>query len=126
MARKDKNVTDGELAVLDVLWRRGRSTVREITGEVYAEQTFSKYQTVQKLLERLENKRCVKRYRSTNAHTFEATVERSELIGHCLEQVAEKLCDGSLTPLLMHLASSTRLKPKERDSLRKIIDGQER
>jgi predicted transcriptional regulator len=50
-------------------------------------------------------------------------VDRADLIGQRLEEVAEKLCDGSLTPLLMHLAGRTRLKPKERAALRKLIDG---
>ena len=56
MSGRQKKVSETELTVLDVLWRRGRSTVRELTGEVYGEYTFSKYQSVQKLLERLEKK----------------------------------------------------------------------
>ena len=123
MSGKSRNVSDTELAVLDVLWRRGRATVREITDEVYGEETFSKYQSIQKLLERLESKGCVQRDRSSFAHTFEAAVERAELIGLRLEEVAAKLCDGSMTPLLMHLAGHTRLKPSEREALRKLIDG---
>ncbi len=126
MARNDKSVSDGELGVLDVLWSRGRATVREITAEVYEDQSFSKYQSVQKLLERLEKKECVKRDRSTTAHTFEPTVERDEIIGHRLEKVAESLCGGSLTPLLMHLAGRTRLKPSEREALQKLINFRKR
>ena len=126
MVRKDRTVSDGELGVLEVLWSRGRATVRDITAEVYEDQSFSKYQSVQKLLERLENKGCVKRDRSTTAHTFEPTVARDEIIGHRLEQVAEKLCGGSLTPLLMHLAGHTQLKPSEREALQKLIDSRKR
>ena len=121
MAKHDKSVTDGELGVLEVLWSRGRATVKDITAVVYEDQSFSKYQSVQKLLERLENKGCVKRDRSTTAHTFVPTVERDEIIGHRLKQVAERLCGGSLTPLLMHLAGHTRLKPDERAALQKLI-----
>ena len=105
-----------------MLWSRGRVTVREITAEIYEDQSFSKYQSVQKLLERLEKKRCVKRNRGTTAHTFEATVDRDEIISHRLEQVAESLCGGSLTPLLMHLAGRTRLKPSERKALQQLIN----
>ena len=126
MASSDKGVSDGELGVLEVLWVQGQATVREITAEVYQDQSFSKYQSVQKLLERLEKKGCVKRDRSTTAHTFEPTVERDEIIGHRLEQVAETLCGGSLTPLLMHLAGRTRLKPSEREALQKLINPRKR
>ena len=126
MASSGKSVSDGELGVLEVLWIRGQATVREITEEVYEDQSFSKYQSVQKLLERLEKKGCVKRDRSTTAHTFEPTVERDEIIGHRLQQVAETLCGGSLTPLLMHLAGRTRLKPSEREALQKLINPRKR
>jgi len=126
MARSDKSVSDRELGVLEVLWRQGQASVREITAEVYEDQSFSKYQSVQKLLERLEKKGCVKRDRSTTAHTFEPTVERDELIGHRLEQVAETLCGGSLTPLLMHLAGRTKLKPSEREALQELINSRKR
>ena len=122
MASNDRNVSDAELGVLEVLWSRGRATVREITSEVYEDQSFSKYQSVQKLLERLEKKGCVKRERSATAHVFEPTVERDEIIGYRLQQVAETLCEGSLTPLLMHLAGRTRLKPSERDALQKLMN----
>ncbi len=122
MVKHDKSVTDGELGVLEVLWSRGRATVKDITAVVYEDQSFSKYQSVQKLLERLENKGCVKRDRSTTAHTFVPTVERDEIIGRRLKQVAERLCGGSLTPLLMHLAGRTRLKPDERTALQKLIN----
>ncbi len=126
MARNEKSVSDGELGVLEVLWRRGKATVREITAEVYEDQSFSKYQSVQKLLERLEKKGCVRRDRSTAAHTFEPAVEREEILGHRLEQVADTLCGGSLTPLLMHLAGRTKLKPSEREALQKLIDSRKR
>ena len=126
MASSDKSVSDRELGVLEVLWQQGQASVREITAEVYEDQSFSKYQSVQKLLERLEKKGCVKRDRSTSAHTFEPTVKRDELIGHRLERVAETLCGGSLTPLLMHLAGRTKLKPREREALQQLIHSRKR
>ncbi len=39
-----------------------------------------------------------------------------------LEDLAEKLCGGSLTPLLMHLVETTSLSPRDRAMLRKLID----
>ena len=126
MASTGRSVADRELGVLEVLWSRGRATVKDITAVVYEDQSFSKYQSVQKMLERLENKGCVKRDRSTIAHTFKPTVSRDEIIGHRLEQVAETLCGGSLTPLLMHLAGRTRLKPSERAALQKLINSRKR
>ena len=118
----DLDVSDGELAVLEVLWGRTRLTVREITLVIYDEESVSKYQSTQKLLERLEKKGCVQRDRSAAAHVFVASVTRDAVLGHRLEQVAETLCGGSLTPLLLHLVGRTKLRPAEREALQKLID----
>jgi predicted transcriptional regulator len=77
---------------------------------------------VQKLLERLEAKACVSRDTSARAHTFQAAIARDELIGRRLQTVAQKLCDGSMTPLLTHLVRAKRLSAKEWQELVALID----
>ncbi len=72
MAKKGRRVTEYELAVLDVLWNRGPATIREITEAIYEEMSPASYATVQKLLERLEKKGCIRRDRSRFAHQFRA------------------------------------------------------
>lgn len=125
MAKRAVNVTEYELAVLDVLWEWGSATIREITEEVYGDTSTTSYATVQKLLERLEKKRCVRRDRRSFAHRFSARIDRSDLIDQGLETLAEKLCGGSLTPLLVHLAETTKLTDRDRKLLRKLIDDTE-
>src|SRR5579883_3382413 len=103
MARTPQDVTDTELAILQQLWEEGPATIRRLTDVLYPSGGTAHYATVQKLLERLESKRFVRRQRRAGAHVFEAAVGRDELIGRRLEDVAEKLCGGSLTRLLTHL-----------------------
>jgi predicted transcriptional regulator len=115
-------VTDAELAVLEALWQHGPDTIRALTTRLYPRGSTSDYATVQKLLERLEDKGCIARDRSGFAHRFAATVAREDLIGQQLESVAQKLCDGSLTPLLLHLVQSTPLTSAQRAELRRMLD----
>ncbi|HVX12396.1 MAG TPA: BlaI/MecI/CopY family transcriptional regulator [Pirellulales bacterium] len=122
MARAPQDVTDAELAILEVLWRRSSATVREIAEELYAGCNTSQHATVQKLLERLEGKKCVRRDRDNWPHTFEPAIERGELIGRKLQQTADRLCEGSVQPLLMHLVKAGRLSADERRSLRELLD----
>ena len=63
MARTPQDVTDAELAVLQVLWEQGPATIRQLTDRLYPEGKTSHYATVQKLLERLQAKGCVSRDR---------------------------------------------------------------
>ena len=122
MASHYENVTDTELAMLDVLWKEGPSTIRQITDRLYPDGKFSEYATVQSLLQRLESKGYVARDRSAFVHVFRAKVHRSAVIGHRLQDVADKLCEGSLTPLLLQLAEGTRLTEEQRAILRKLLD----
>jgi len=123
MARTPQDVTDAELSVLQTLWDEGPATIRRLTDAVYPGGSAAQYATVQKLLERLEGKGCVVRQRNASAHTFAAAVEREDLIGRRLRDVAEKLCGGSLTPLLTHLVRARRLSTRERQELRDLIEG---
>jgi BlaI family penicillinase repressor len=122
MARPRTDISDTQLSVLQVLWDRGPQTIRQITDLLYPQGSASYYATVQKLLDRLEEKHFVKRDRSGPAHTFSATIERVDLIGQRLQAMAEKLCGGSLTPLLTHLVRAKRLSDSERHDLRILID----
>ena len=95
---------------------------RRITEVLYPAGKTAQYATVQKLLERLEQKGCVKRDRSAAVHVFAAALDRDELIGRRLQAVVEKLCGGSWTPLLTHLVQVQRLSEKDRQALRRLID----
>jgi len=122
MARTPQDVTETELAILQLLWGQGAATIRQLTDALYPGGGTSHYATVQKLLERLEAKGCVRRHRSGTAHTFAAAVDRDELIGRRLQAMAEQLCGGSMTPLLTHLVRAKRLSARERQDLRDLID----
>ena len=93
MPRPPQDVTDAELAILNVLWERGRATVRELAEELYDKSSASQHATVQKLLERLQAKGCVSRDRDSWPHTFAPAIEREDLIGRQLQQTADKLCE---------------------------------
>jgi predicted transcriptional regulator len=126
MARTPRDITDAELAVLQVLWDLGEAPIRRLAETLYPSGSVAHYATVQKLLERLEAKGCVKRDRGSAVHVFMAAVSREDLIGRRLRAMADKLCGGSLTPLLSHLVRSTRLTARERQELRALIEGSHR
>jgi predicted transcriptional regulator len=126
MARTPQDITDAELAVLQVLWDQGRRTIRELTDTLYPSGTGVHYATVQKLLERLEAKKFVKRDRSAWPHCFDPLVGRDDLISRRLQLTADKLCDGALAPLLTSLVRETKLSVQDRQSLRALLDDLER
>ena len=121
MARIAQDVTDTELAVLQVLWERGPSARRQIADVLYSDCGPAHFTTVQKLLERLEKKGHVQRSAGDGPVTFAAITDREELISRRLLDVADKLCGGSLTPLLMNLVRAKPLTPRELQELQELL-----
>jgi BlaI family penicillinase repressor len=124
MARPPQDVTESELNLLNVLWEKGRCSTRQLTAVLYPDSggAAAQYATVQKLLERLESKGLVARDRTLFVHTFTAIANRDELIGRRLRALADKLCGGSLAPIVSHLARNRSLSESERKELRDLID----
>ena len=116
------DVTDAELAVLQTLWDHGPSTIRHLADILYPGGKAAQYGTVQKLLERLEAKGCVKRDRAPWPHLFAPAIDRETLIGWRLRATAEQLCGGSMTPLLLHLLKAERFSSEERSELRSFLE----
>ncbi len=121
MARKPQDVTDAELAVLQVLWDEGPVTTRRISEQIY-DDPDAQYSTVKRLLTRLEDKGFVARDAGGPVLLFSATLTRDELIGRRIQAVADTLCEGSISPLLTQLAQADSLSQKQRQTLLDLIE----
>jgi BlaI family penicillinase repressor len=121
MARRDRNVTEAELAILQVLWEEGPATVRKLIDRLYAREGTAAHPTVQKLLERLEAKGCITRDRSGPVQIITPAVRREELVRRRLREVAEELCGGSISAMISHLVGPRKLAPKDRKALRDLL-----
>jgi BlaI family transcriptional regulator, penicillinase repressor len=115
------DVTEAELAIMRVLWENGRSTARELIDRLYPGERALAHPTVQKLLDRLEAKGCIRRDRSGPVQVFEAVIGREELVDRRLRAVADDLCGGSLGSLFSHLIEGRRMPAKERKVLRDFL-----
>ena len=122
MVQTRRNVTDTELGVLKQLWSRGPSTIRQLTDRLYPDGGTAHYATVQKLLERLEAKSYVRRRLDGRVNVYRAVVDRQGLIADRLRETADRLCEGSLTPLLTQLVGSAGLSRAEVAQLRELVE----
>ena len=114
--------SDAELAILKLLWESEPLSARDIREQLYPEGSTSDHGTVQKLLQRLEQKGLVTRDRRSFAHSFRAAVTRESLAGDQLEALAEKLTDGSLVPFILHAVSAKKLTADERNEIRRLLN----
>ena len=120
------SLANAELSVMELLWGHGSLTARQIQDELYGESDRSQHGTVQRLLQRLEEKDFVRRDKTEHANTFTPCVSRAEYAGGQLETLAERLAGGSIAPILSHLIEQKRLSRTELRRLRELLDGRKR
>ena len=107
---------------LKELWLCEKSTFKDLAKKLYGASTASDIATEQKLLGRLEAKKCVGRDRKQWPQVFFATIARDELIGERLQPTADNLYEWAMGTLLTHLIQSQQLNARERHRLRKLLD----
>jgi predicted transcriptional regulator len=116
-------LTDAELSVMEVLWRRAEgTTVREIVLEVYGRHEHSLHGGVKSFLDRLMEKAYVAVDKSGFAHRFLATVSREEYVGRQLKRIADSHFGGALAPMMLNLVNQAKLRPKDRAAIEAIIE----
>ena len=118
-------LANAELAVMDLLWQQDRLTARQIREQLYPDATKAQHGTVQRLLQRLEEKGYVQRDRTLSIHFFSTAISRQAYAGTQLESLAAKLTAGSFAPLITHLVEQKKFSPDEIDRIRAILDEQE-
>ena len=109
MAKKqDVHLTKFELELMEILWERGESSVREIQEAVH-ERKRPAYTTVQTIFARLEEKKAVRRTRKIgNAFLFEPLITRKSVYRRMIDEFLQ-LFGGSAEPVVAHMLESGKL-----------------
>ncbi len=115
--------TNAELAILGVLWRRGRSTVREVHDTLQGARDESVgYTTILKLLQIMTEKRLVKRDTRSRTHVYSAAVSEATTRGHLLSDLVDRAFGGSSLALVLQALSSSRATAAELEQIRRLLD----
>jgi BlaI family transcriptional regulator, penicillinase repressor len=97
-----------EFQIMEILWRRGESSIREIQDE-FSEKRKPAYTTIQTTVYRLEGKDAVRRVKKVgNFHVFAATVSRNAAQRRLIDDLLA-LFGGGPQLLMAHLVESGKL-----------------
>ena len=118
--------TEAELAILDILWERGPSTVREVF-ETLPKQRATGYTTVLKFMQIMAAKGLVTRQEDQRAHIYQARISREQTQRQLLIHLAERAFGGSALRLAQQaLASAKQASPGDLAEIRRMLDEFER
>jgi predicted transcriptional regulator len=113
--------TDGELAILRVLWVRGPSTVRQV-HDVLSRDRPAAYTTTLKLLQIMTEKGLVRRDDADRSHVFEARMTEAQTQRQLVGDLLDRAFGGSASKLVMQALAARRATPEELDEIRRLLD----
>ena len=118
---KHSQPTNSELSILNVLWRLGEGSVREIHEELNRERETG-YTTVLKLLQIMTEKGLVVRDESSRAHIYRAKESTETSQRGIVDDLVDRVFGGSSQKLVMHALSSQRATPEELAEIRSLLN----
>jgi predicted transcriptional regulator len=113
---------DNELDLLKMLWEHGPGTVRQLNEFCRRQGRRWAYTTVLTMLQRLEAKGYVTSDKSGLAHVFRPAVTRDKFLQQRLTDLADQLCEGTATPLVLALVEGQRFTMEEIGQFRQLLD----
>jgi predicted transcriptional regulator len=123
MAKREKAVlTKLELQIMQVIWKRGASTVTAVQEGL--EQDLA-YTTVQTMLNILTRKGKLKRELHGRAFAYSATVTEAKASVHAVRDLVDRMFGGSSEELVMSLIKSRQIDPKKIAELSKRLKAEE-
>jgi BlaI family penicillinase repressor len=121
--------TPAELAILRVLWRRGKSTVRDVQSDLNAgraEDSAAGYTTVLKLMQIMTDKGLVRRDESQRTHVYQASASEEHTQGRLVRDLLDRAFGGSAQKLVLQALSAKRASPEEIAQIRSLLDEMEK
>lgn len=113
-------LTKLELQIMDALWNKGSSSIREIQ-ESFSEDRRPAYTTVQTTIYRLETKGAVRRAKKIgNAHIFEAVIARYAAQRSVIDNLLS-LFGGAPQPVMAHLIDSGKITMEDLKEAQKLL-----
>jgi len=117
--------TEAELAILDVLWDLGPSTVRQVHDTLkQTRQSKTGYTTVLKLMQIMAGKGLVDRDESRRSHVYSPTITRDATRKGLVGALIERAFAGSTSQLVLSALSTKRASRQELDAIREFLERQ--
>ncbi|MBX3112389.1 MAG: BlaI/MecI/CopY family transcriptional regulator [Fimbriimonadaceae bacterium] len=117
---KSHRPTNAEMEVLQVLWKHGPSTVREVNDEIAKTRNVG-YTTTLKVMQIMVDKESLRRDESGKAHVYSPAESTKVAKTAILADVIERVFDGSAADLVLHALGGQRATTQELAEIKALI-----
>ncbi len=124
MKSKKNKPTKGESDVLEVLWKLGPSTVRQVHDWLNERSTDKekKYTTTLKFMQNMLEKQLVTREIIDNKHLYQAAITEKESLNEKISKMVENTFRGSTGSLVLQILGNHETSPEELQQIREYLD----
>ena len=116
--------TESEMEILQVLWEKGPSTVREI-HDILSQTKETGYTTTLKLMQIMNEKRLLNRNDDSKSHIYTSAVKKESIQKQAVNKMINGLFKGSPAKLVMHALGNHRASKEEILEIKKYLDEME-
>lgn len=113
--------TNAELGILQVLWDRGPSTVRDIHEELNRQRPTG-YTTVLKFLQIMTEKGLVTRDTASRSHVYKAKLSEEKTQKSLVGELLDRAYRGAADKLVLQALTAKKPSAEELDKIRKLLD----
>lgn len=119
--RKSPHLTDAELRLMEVIWKRSSATVADVVAGVIGDPPLA-YSTVLTMLRILENKGYLFHRTQGRAFVYKPAIERAAARDNAVRHLIRRFFDGSSDLLLLNLLEDRKINSREIARLRRRIE----
>ena len=113
--------TESELEILQVLWKMGSATVRDVHEEL-SKTKASGYTTTLKLMQIMEEKNLVERDTTSKTHVYKALYSQEKAQKSALDRILSTVFEGSTSDLVIQALGHHKASKDEIDAIKKYLD----
>jgi predicted transcriptional regulator len=117
--------TESELEILNILWSKGASTVREIHEELEMNKDAG-YTTTLKLMQIMHEKKLLTRDVTSKTHVYTAAISQEQIQGQIIQRVIDTAFNGSAMQLVMQALGSHKASKDELNQIKAYLDSMEK
>jgi BlaI family penicillinase repressor len=112
--------TESELEILQVIWKKGQCTVRDVHEEL-AKNKDAGYTTTLKLMQIMHDKGLVERDTTAKTHLYKAVITREQAQQTALDKIISTVFKGSTADLVIQALGHHRASKDEIDAIKSYL-----
>jgi BlaI family penicillinase repressor len=120
MPRQHPVPTGLELEIMNIIWDKGTSTVRDVYETLRARRQIA-YTTVMTMMRILEKKGHLNVSRADRAFVYRPARSRQRVVGDMVREFVDRVFGGAAEPLLQHLVRDRHLTEDELRAIAKQL-----